>query len=347
MATTNEKTLSGATSSSLDPVLPPPEPPPPKPPDPEPSHSLTTFGSKKDDEPHYTLEPFVAPDNDDSLNSQALIPPQGDDATGNGNVRKPLSDLKGHTILHVRNIPIEANYETLATSFSAYGKVDAIRMDCNNSCQYWDAWITFSKCDDALKAKNSVGETSICDQTVLGTLVANTPRNLDVYKPARFDPKVDDQPKPAEYKRTPLPPTWIVVKSKEERCNFFLMSRHLQKKVGHIQSGDITRFGKNAVLIHAKSKTQSIMLLSMKIEENDILKEITPHLGFSYGKGVVFNEDLHAFPEQEILEMCPSKVWNVKKAKNNMIILTFVDPEVPSHINVENERLSVRHFKPN
>ena len=256
-----------------------------------------------------------------------------------------MAKNQGHTTLHVRNIPIEANYEILANSFGTFGKVDAIRMDCDVSCQKWDAWITFSKSDEAQKAKNCIEETNICGQIVLGTLVASVPRNLDVYKPARFDPQVD-QPKTGEYERSPLPPTWIVVKSKLEKCNFFLMSRYLQKRVGHIQSGNSSRFGMNAVLVHAKSRTQSIMLLSMKIEGNDMLKEITPHLGFSYGKGVVFNEDLHAFPEHEILEMCPPKVWKVKKAKNNMIILTFVDPEVPSHIIVENERLSVRVFKP-
>ncbi|XP_042892022.1 uncharacterized protein LOC122266368 [Penaeus japonicus] len=88
------------------------------------------------------------------------------------------------------------------------------------------------------------------------------------------------------------------------------------------------------------------MLKTMDLENDDILKEINPHLGFSYGKGVFFNRNIYDFPENEILDMCPNNVWNVKKAKNNMIILTFVDPEVPYNMNIEYERLSVRPLKP-
>ena len=50
----------------------------------------------------------------------------------------------------------------------------------------------------------------------------------------------------------------------------------------------------------------------------------TPHFRFSYGKGVVFDEGLCEFDENEILQMCRPSVWKVKKAeKSNMIFLTF------------------------
>lgn len=253
---------------------------------------------------------------------------------------------KGYNILHLRNIPMEAHFDILATTFGTYGKIDAIRMDCNASDENWDAWISYCKLDDALKAAKNVEKMSICGKTVLGSLTASVPRNLDVYKPAHFALNDENQRKTIEYERTPLPPTWFVIKSKSERCNIFLITRHLQRRIGNIQRGDITRFGMNKVLVHARSRTQSLILMSMKLSEDDILKEITPHLGFSYGKGVIFNRELYDFPEQEILDMCSTSVWNVKKTKNNMIILTFIDPEVPYHIDIDLERLSVRPLKP-
>ena len=48
----------------------------------------------------------------------------------------------------------------------------------------------------------------------------------------------------------------------------------------------------------------------------------------------------------EILQMCPSSVWKVKKVeKSNMIILTFNSSTVPSHVLLENVRVAVRAYK--
>ena len=84
----------------------------------------------------------------------------------------------------------------------------------------------------------------------------------------------------------------------------------------------------------------------MKVDDDDMLKDVTPHFRFSYGKGVVFDEGLYEFDENEILQMCPPSVWKVKKAeKSNMIILTFNSSTVPSHVLLENVRVAVRAYK--
>ena len=117
-------------------------------------------------------------------------------------------------------------------------------------------------------------------------------------------------------------------------------------KVGGIQSGDIKRFGKAKVLIHAKSETQSLMLSHLKAETDEMLKEIKPHMDFSYGRGVVFDRDLYEFDEGEILDMCPVQVFHVKKLRGtSLIVLTFNSPDPPSNIVIENERIAVRPFK--
>ena len=55
---------------------------------------------------------------------------------------------------------------------------------------------------------------------------------------------------------------------------------------------------------------------------------------------------MYEFSEEEILEMCPKQVWRVHKIpKTTMIIVTFEDDNIPSHVNIENERISVRPYK--
>ena len=89
------------------------------------------------------------------------------------------------------------------------------------------------------------------------------------------------------------------------------------------------------------------MLTLMKVgDDNDLLKDVTPHFCFSYGKGVVFDEGPYDFDENEILQMCPPSVWKVKKAeKSNMIISTINSYTVPSHVLLENVRVAVRAYK--
>ena len=134
---------------------------------------------------------------------------------------------------------------------------------------------------------------------------------------------------------------------KEDKYNYFLVRRFLQRKVGGIEKNDITRFGKRSLLIHAKSDFQSQMLLNMKLEEQCMLKEVKPHTTFSYGKGVIFNTDLYDFHSEEILDMSPSCVSNVYKVPRtkSMIIVTFTDEHTPDFIVFEGLRVPVRPLK--
>ena len=261
--------------------------------------------------------------------------------------RKTDKAGKNLKILHLVNIPLECNYESLCTSVSTFGSIREIRMKFMEVNNQWEAWVAFSCNEEALQAKININTLTVCGKVVGGDLTDRLPQHLDVYRPVEWIKRPSPhQESGCDGERPPAPPMWLVARAKDEKFNFFKFSRYLQKKVGGIFSGDISRFGKAAVLIHSKSETQSRMLTLMKVDDDDLLQDVTPHFRFSYGKGVVFDEGLCEFDENEILQMCPFSVWKVKKVeKSNMIILTFNSSTVPSHVLLENVRVAVRAYK--
>ena len=257
-------------------------------------------------------------------------------------IDNPNGNLK---IIHIVDLPPHCNYESIFTAFKSYGKITEIRMDFKEEDETWNAWISFNKQEDAFSAACDLSSMKIDSCNIKGALSDKYPRNLDVYHPADWCDNENVEPE-KKLQRTPAPPQWLIATAKGEEYNYFKFSRYLKIKVGSIESGDVSRFGKKSVLIHAKSKNQSRMLSLMKAEENGMLSDIKPHLNFSYGRGVLFNRDLYEFKEEEILEMCPKEVWKVHKIpKTTMIVVTFEDPNVPSHLYIENERVPVRPYK--
>ena len=230
---------------------------------------------------------------------------------------------------------------------STFGSIREIRMKFMEINNQWEAWVAFSCHEEALQAKININTLTVRGKVVGGDLTDRLPQHLDVYRPVEWV----KQPSPhqetsCDGERPPTPPMWLVARATDEKFNFFKFSRYLQKKVGGIFSGDISRFGKAAVLIHSKSETQSHMLTLMKVSDDDLLKDVPPHYRFSYGKCVVFDEGLSEFDENDILQMCPPSVWKVKMAeKSNMIILTCNSSTVPSNVLLENVRVAVRAYK--
>ena len=256
------------------------------------------------------------------------------------------SNISALRVLHVEHIPLECQYDNISTCFSSFGNLLEIRMNLKELVDKWEAWITFENHEGALKACANINDISICNAKVNGALTDNVPRHLDTYKPSDWLSTTSNVNKDI-HERQPKPPKWLVVTVKGEKYNYYKFCRYIQKKVGGIESGDISRFGKNKVLIQAKSKTQSYMLALMNGREDEMVQEIKPHLNFSYGRGVIFDRDLYDLDEHEILEMSPPSVWKVKKIpRANMIILTFEDSSVPDHVYYENERVKVKPFLP-
>ena len=250
-----------------------------------------------------------------------------------------ISKLK---ILHIKNVPICSNYESISSAFSKFGIIREIRMK-DNIMESWDAWLSFDTHAAAFEANKDLGKVDIDGCKVTGSLSDHVPRNLEIYKPSEWNEK----PKGSSLQacRTPKPPTWIIAYGNNDRYNYYKMKKCIQKRVGSIRSCDISGYGKQSVLIHAKSETQDLLLCNMK--KDDIVKNIKPQIQFSYGRGVVFDKDLYEFSEEEILEMCPYSIWKVSKVpKANMIIFNFDIPNVPDHVYIENERVHIRPYKP-
>ena len=158
--------------------------------------------------------------------------------------------------------------------------------------------------------------------------------------------KINLQAPKYPYLRVPKPPKWLIVSVRGDNLNYFKLNKFLQRKVGTIECGDISRFGRNSVLVRARSASQSHMLSHLKTADSDIQVDVKPHMNFSYGRGVVFNRDLYDFTEDEILCMSPESVWKVQKIpRTSMVVITFKDSIVPTHLYIENERIPIRPFK--
>ena len=159
MATSIEdNALSDAIENDYD----PPEPPiPPDPPDKvyvdtsiQPSPLMTT------------LEPVNEPsqENRPQNNSKILI-----------------SNLKELNILHIEDIPLKSNYETIDKIFRRFGNIKEIRMDIKSNC--WEAWISFSSHKAAFEASKNIKDIKIRECNIKGALCDKAPKNLDIYKP--------------------------------------------------------------------------------------------------------------------------------------------------------------------
>ena len=87
------------------------------------------------------------------------------------------------------------------------------------------------------------------------------------------------------------------------------------------------------------------MVMNLKKTPNNKITTVKPHYNFSYAKGVIYNRDLHDLDEEEILDMCPSKVWKIFKVpRTSMIILTFDDDYLPLSVEIEKEIFNVKNF---
>ena len=237
-------------------------------------------------------------------------------------------------------IPLDWSFDVIYEEFSRFGNIKEIRNRLGNNYQYFESWIIFSSDEDALRAYNDFNSTCV---SVSFAVPANVPKLLDIYRP--YIP-VEDLKTSVKLERLPVPPRWLILSSRSERGNLFKIKQFIGQKLGHVNSPDISRFGKDSFLVHTKSDAQAVMLLNMKLDTKSLVKGVKPHFTFSYAKGVLFNEDIYELSENEILTMCPDNVWKIFKVpKSNMIVLTFMDSIVPHEIIIENEIIKVRPYR--
>ena len=243
------------------------------------------------------------------------------------------------SILFVKNVPLNWSFDIIFEKFNKYGEVKEIRNGLGERNKSFETWISFKSAGDAMRALN---EFALANNNMSCSLVDGFPLFLDIYRPPNQTEKTNED----TILRSPDPASWLIVTT-GERGNLFKMKKFINQRLGLINRPDIKRFGRNSFLVHAKSDGQAAMLLNMAKDSEGMIKAIKPHYTFSYARGVIFNEDVHDLPEEEILEMCPDNVWKIFKVpRSSMIVITFVNDILPTEIVLDKEFMRVRPYRP-
>ena len=273
---------------------------------------------------------IVSMDNNSSLKTGPNVDETGMD------IKDKLSPKGDERILYVDSLSSDMDCSKFMDSFGKYGDIKVIKFRETLNFAFWRVWIEFLTHTDAVKAyKGSSKDNIKC------SLVNKVPSNIDV--DSFFPTKVNQEASEGKFERKPLPARWLVISTKTEYCNLFHFRKHLRTLVGTVTNTDVTRFGKNSFLVHAKSYRQGHMLSKLK---TDMIKEVKPHYSFSYAKGVVFSQDLYDLSDEELLEISDDNVWKFFRVpRSRMIIFTFINDQVPDYVYFDRERFRVRPFK--
>ena len=145
-------------------------------------------------------------------------------------------------------------------------------------------------------------------------------------------------------------PTYFLAIPKRTNCNIIKIHKELIRKAGMILEPNIYRFGRN-ILIKAANPDQGYILknLEMDRDQNSQIQKIEPHRTFNSSKGVIFSRDLMEFTEDEIHQMCPEYVTEVRKGRENtkIITLTFDLLTTPESIYIGHFSFRVKKWRPN
>ena len=241
-------------------------------------------------------------------------------------------------IIYIDSLPSSLDCSDFMAMFEKFGEIKVIRFCETEDFKFWRVWIEFTSHKDALNAYEGSSK-----ENVKCILIQKITNNIDVDKfyPPKNSMETSEQ-KCTE--RKPLPARWLIISTKLEFCNLFKFRKHLRSLVGSLNNSDITRFGRNSFLVHAKSYRQGHMISNLK--SSDIIKDVKPHYNFSYAKGVVFSQDIYELPDGELLDMCDDKVWKFFKVpKSRMTIFTFNTDQVPDFLYIDRERFHVKQYK--
>ena len=273
---------------------------------------------------------------DHSLNNS--LGHQGDKNTGGVNAN--------HRVLLCTNVGLSTDYHELYEVVKTFGYVERIRMKVSPDKMSFNSYITFGCSSSANTACKSL-KGFVLNGCKVSTKLFNVENiNDDLYDfiPKALDPSVDTE----RVKRDPITLTWHIAAYKEGRENLIRASECLQRKIGNIPPENLKRYGRN-ILVKAGNDTQVMLLSNFKPPESGNIKSVTPHNSFNTLKGIIYSSDLYDFSEQEILERCPSYVYQVKKLNgiNNSILLTFTSRFLPEYISFNHVRIKVKKFRMN
>ena len=270
----------------------------------------------------------------DESRSVETLGHQGGKSGGNENLR----------VLWCSYMEFWLNYEAVYDAFKIFGIIERIKLKMGKDEKYFEAFITFR---DAISAglAHEKYDGSCSEKSQYKTKLMSS-KNLidedDDYIPRLY---IDAEDKKQIQRQRPIP-YWHIASYKEGKENILQGSKCLKRKFGFIDKGNIKRYGKG-ILVKAENKIQAAMLNNFIPSQEDVISKVVPHRTFNSLKGVVYSRDLFDFPEQEILQMCPASVYEVKKLSglNGAILLLFNTRFIPDYIDVEGIRIRVRKYK--
>ena len=244
-------------------------------------------------------------------------------------------------VVFCNNINIDINYIQLYNIMLKYGNIKRIKFKLSHDEKSFEGYIIFEDAASAKRAQEAIKGKQIPDIKDQGKLydIRNVKEEI-----GDFIPKTNQVE--SNIDRKPKTPTWFIATYKEGHDNLVKARRSIENHAGTFSESSIKRYGRN-VLLKAKDKTQSALLSRFKPESGSCIQFISPHKSFNTARGVVYSKDIYEFSEEEILQMCPPNIYQVKKLKgiNNAILLTFESPFLPDYIKIERINLSVKKFK--
>ena len=216
-------------------------------------------------------------------------------------------------------------------------------MKIDDEEESFEAYITFRDANSARSAHENY-DGSLAEKSKFKTKLISSKNLIDEegdYIPRLY---IDDNMNQIQRKR----PTayWHIASYKDGKENIIKGTKCLKRKFGFIENNNIKKYGRG-ILVKAETKIQAAMLKNYIHSQEDIIAKIVPHRSFNTLKGVVYSRDLFDFPDQEILQMCPESVYEVKKLNglNGAILLHFNTRYIPDFIDVEGSRIRVKKYK--
>ena len=247
---------------------------------------------------------------------------------------------KTEKVLYINSFPLVA-FESIAEEFEEFGSIKKICVKLTQDYLRYNVWIVYDTHSEALMAYS----VSVKSKNLNCSLIEEI--SVSLRSLLTFYPSIQDEvSKAPEVDRTQMPATWLIVKVKKQLSNLFIFRKFMRHKAGGIAKSNITRFGQNAFLIHARNPEQSVMITLMKNQFREEIESVKPHYNFSYAKGVVFDKDMNELPQEELLEICPPNIWKVFQVPNSqMIIFTFQNDMRPESVYIDGENYWIHPFK--
>ena len=283
--------------------------------------------------PDLTADP--AKDDSSEISPTEPLGHQGDTKTGGIDIFAKVLWCDGFDLSH--------NFGKIFSLFKGYGPIIRIKAKVINK-NVISAFITFVS---PLSAREALKDMKIKKEMSKVSFSIISSRNLAEEESDYIPDLFSETPIKSVMKREEPTPIWHVVSYKEHNNNSLKGLFSLEKCIGKIPEENFKKYGKGS-LIKAKNDLQALMLQHFAPNEEDLILSVKPHNSFNLVRGVIYSEELQAFSNEEIVELCPSNIYRVQKLKgsNNAILLFFSTRYVPDYLKIRHLSFRVRKYKP-